>query len=586
MLIREVGAAWQQAQRRDRVACSLPWSNLQPLSTGATAGWGVGQGRDQFGRSAWRDAPAADLASVLNWDTAAPRSVACGSRWDDVDPKDRSRCLGWNHSIRARDLRLHLIYNPMPGQQDSGVRQVWQRSDEFGPRYDSAGELLASLYVPGSSALQFSFEGQRYSPSSSPLVFFDFRYEPAPRAIQPVDSGVGVSFSSARQLSKRLTLPWGWGRPTEPVPTGITYPDYTGPVYVIDTPDEPDILETYMIANLVTLVVLPDRTPIEVTNIKLGLDIDAYSWSFSADVAGRTALNLVKPDAGGQKTLELTINGWTWNLLVERYSRKQNFPGERYSIQGATRSQLLAAPYAPLRSNLNAAPINARQAAENELLNTGFTLNWDSAALGPADWTIPAGAFSYQSQTAMQVIARIAEATGGVIRPARDSDALSVLPRYREASWNWGAALLDRIIPAAIMTELAGDWTPQPAWNTVYVSGTNQGVGVRVRRTGTAGDNPAPDVLDDLITDTAAARSRGICELSKGGNVSIETFYIPLFPPSDTGNPGLVEPAMLCEVREPEGGDIWRGLCLGTDISAEGVGAVRVKQTLRLERHY
>ncbi|MGS7457518.1 hypothetical protein, partial [Mycobacterium tuberculosis] len=81
-----------------------------------------------------------------------------------------------------------------------------------------------------------------------------------------------------------------------------------------------------------------------------------------------------------------------------------------YTITGATRGQLLAAPYAPLRSALNSAPINAAQAAEGELQFTGFTLDWQAT-----DWTFPAGALSYQSQTAMQVIARLAETVGAVV---------------------------------------------------------------------------------------------------------------------------------------------------------------------------
>ncbi|MCY1520937.1 hypothetical protein D9M68_557320 [compost metagenome] len=120
-------------------------------------------------------------------------------------------------------------------------------------------------------------------------------------------------------------------------------------------------------------------------------------------------------------------------------------------------------------------------------------------------------------------------------------------------------------------------------WNTVYVSGTTHGVSVDVRRAGTAGDKPAPDVFDDLITATDAARSRGICELSKGGNQELVSLTIPLFP-VDGSAPGLVEPGRLCEVREA--GDTWRGLCLGVDISAEGVGASRVSQVLKLERHH
>jgi len=41
---------------------------------------------------------------------------------------------------------------------------------------------------------------------------------------------------------------------------------------------------------------------------------------------------------------------------------------------------------------------------------------------------------------------------------------------------------------------------------------------------------------------------------------------------------------MLCEVRDVD--ETWRGLSLSTEISAEGIGASRVKQTLQLERHH
>ena len=34
-------------------------------------------------------------------------------------------------------------------------------------------------------------------------------------------------------------LRWGWGRPMDPIPTGIKYPDYQGPVIIIEPPAEP-----------------------------------------------------------------------------------------------------------------------------------------------------------------------------------------------------------------------------------------------------------------------------------------------------------------------------------------------------------
>ncbi|MDI3908257.1 hypothetical protein QK387_30750, partial [Pseudomonas aeruginosa] len=87
--------------------------------------------------------------------------------------------------------------------------------------------------------------------------------------------------------------------------------------------------ETYMIGNTVTLVVLPSRTPLDATSIRIGLDIDSFAWSFSADLFGRTSLDLAVPDANGPKTVELEINGWTWRFLVERYSGSGKHPSER-----------------------------------------------------------------------------------------------------------------------------------------------------------------------------------------------------------------------------------------------------------------
>lgn len=583
MLSITVEGAWTKARPASLRPAELPWGVTTPAEQAASAAWQAGNPLDVAGQSAWDQVAPLDAATQGEWERAALADHAPqAARWDAVPPLDFGVHAMWDRSIRPRDVRLRLIYNPKPARKDADLTGTSRRVDEHGPRYDAAAELRASLYIP-SLPLAFSFGGRPYFPPTSPLLFFDFRYRPPRPRIQPTDSGAAPAWGTARQINQLRSLLWGWGVPRDPVPTGITYPDYAGPVIIVDPPAEPDILETYMIANTVSLVVLPERTPLDATDIQVSLDIDSFSWVFSCGIQGQTSLNLVRPDAGGQKEVELEINGWRWVLLIERYSRALQFPAERYTVTGASRSQLLAGPYAPKRSAMNAEPITARQAAEEQLLYTGFTIEWDSANSNPPDWTLPPGALTYQDQTPMEVIARLATAVGGVVRPSRDSDELTVLPRYREATWFWPTAIMDRIIPADIITSLDGEWTPQPAWNSCYVSGTNHGVAVDVRRVGTAGDNPAPDVYDDLLTDPLACRARGITELSKGGNIEIVGKVIPLFPAADTGNPGLVLPAMLCEVRGA--GATWRGLCLSTSISATGVGASRVSQTLKLERH-
>lgn len=559
-----------------------------PLGLEAQAAWRQAVARDQAKALLWDKLAVKDWLAATPWGVAAQADgVAQTGPWNRVPAKDAGITGRWDHSIRARDVRLRLIYNPKPARKDAGVASPSRQVDAFGPRRDSAATLQASLYVPGNGPLAFNFGGRPYFPPSSPLVFFNFQYTPAKPRIQPVDSGGAVRWQDARRLNLQARLPWGRARVLDGPLTSIVYPDYPGPVKPLPVPPtDPEILETYMIANTVNLVVLPSRTPVEAKNVRIGWDADSFSWKFSADIFTQAALDLLKPDAEGAKEVELDINGWTWVLLVERYSRQLKFASEAYSISGATRTQLLAAPYAPLRTGLNAAPITALQAATEQLLYTGFTLTWDAQNVGPADWTFPAGTLSYQSQTAMQVIARIAETVGAIVRPARDSDALEIRPRYPVPPWEWGQidAPIDRIIPPAMMTQLNGEWTPQPAWNACYVSGTSSGVSMLVRRAGTAGDNPAADIYDDWITGEEANRARGVHELSKGGNIEIVGFTLPLFPLADDKGVGLVLPGMLCRV--PEASGAWEGLCLAVDISATGTGSSRVEQQLKLERHH
>lgn len=579
-LRRETGGGWTSSRRGD-VSTAAIFGSPPPVDQTVTLSQQQGASLDDTRADGWGQSTVTDRRVADTWQHAEPiAAAAVADGWQTNVPRDRFNLPAWAVPAMKDAVRLRLSWQ-IPPFKDGGQRVRHRDTDRYGKpwRYQ---EVLPP-YMPGAQPLVFRFAGVPYFPARTPEVYFALGRDLRGRPPQRKDTGVSVTYGRSQPMDVFRRLRWGWGRAMDPIPTGIKYPDYQGPVIIIEPPAEPDILETYMIANSVSLVVLPDRTPLDATGLQVSRDIDAFSWTLSANLFGATSLNLVRPDSNGPKTVELTINGHVWLFLVERYSGQGKFPSERYSINGVSRSQLLAEPYAPKRSAVNAVAINARQAAEDQLLNTGFTLEWDSLNQSPPDWTIPATAFSYQDQTAMQVIARIAEAVGAVVRPALAGDTVSVVPRYREAVWWWDTAIADRIIPAEIVGEWGSEWTPQPSWNSCYVSGTTHGVSVDVRRAGTAGDQPAPDVYDDLITATDAARHRGITELCKSGNQEIVTRTMPLFPAATA--PGLVEPAMLCEVREPGGGS-WRGLCLSTEISAEGTGASRVKQTIKLERHH
>ena len=355
--------------------------------------------------------------------------------------------------------------------------------------------------------------------------------------------------------------------------------------HLVGNPPAPDDKESYLFMNTVNAVRLSDDEPLELLDISIDLDMDSFTWQLSAQVANKAVLALIEPDANGTKDIKITINGWDWIFMVTRYDAERRFGAESYRISGESRTRLLSAPYAPLRSKTEDSAISAVQAATAELTNTGFTLNWDSTETwATPDWILPGGTFSYTDQTAMEVIAKIATTAGAVVIPSADSDALAVQPRYRISPWNWGedTTPIDHAIPESMVLSMSVEWRPEPEYNAVYVSGINEVVAVAVQRQGSAGDNPAPDIIEDWLTATDVNTERGRNVLSEGGAQAIVSLDLPLTAMGQP--PGLILPGQLVEVLET--GKPWIGLCLSTGVSTNGSGAGRVVQTLSIEKHF
>ncbi|MCL6268624.1 hypothetical protein M3P05_01480 [Sansalvadorimonas sp. 2012CJ34-2] len=140
---------------------------------------------------------------------------------------------------------------------------------------------------------------------------------------------------------------------------------------------------------------------------------------------------------------------------------------------------------------------------------------------------------------------------------------------------------IDHSVPESMMLNMSVEWSPEPAYNAVYVSGTYEGVAVEVTRNGTVGDEPAPDIVENWLVDVAVNTERGRNLLSEGGQQGVVSLDIPLT--STDEEPGLVLPGELVEVMVTPS---WVGLCLSTSIQTPGSGTGRVIQTLSVERHY
>lgn len=81
--------------------------------------------------------------------------------------------------------------------------------------------------------------------------------------------------------------------------------------------------------NIITVVTLPDRTPIELNELEIELDIDSFSWNLTGQLWGASSLALIEPDQSGPKQVEININGWVWVFIIERYSTDRRFGNTR-----------------------------------------------------------------------------------------------------------------------------------------------------------------------------------------------------------------------------------------------------------------
>ena len=223
MLTTDIRAGWTRARRLRVPAARSAWGRMDVAQVACSGSWGRADALEGGAALQWAGHEAKDDVSVLLWGGSQARDDAAGLPFGDLPAQDLRLGGSWNQSIQRVDLRIIVAYNPAPARKDAEAAPRYHRVDEHGPRYDAALERDRSLYVPG-TLLAFNFAGGRYTPASTPGVFFDFRYVPPARVIQPVDSSTALQVSSARQIGRFLRLLWGRARALDPVPTGIEVP--------------------------------------------------------------------------------------------------------------------------------------------------------------------------------------------------------------------------------------------------------------------------------------------------------------------------------------------------------------------------
>ena len=195
---------------------------------------------------------------------------------------------------------------------------------------------------------------------------------------------------------------------------------------------------------------------------------------------------------------------------------------------------------------------------------------------------MPNSSFSYQDLTPVEVIKRLAAVAGGVVLADPASNTLYVRPKYPAAAWHLLGADMDRTIYESQILSESMDSADKPLFNSVLVSGESEGVALTVKRLGTAGDNPAPDITESWLTAIEGNTSRGTAELSASGNR--QTYTLDLAVPETSAQPGLLIPGLMVGVLHDDPANNYRAYVDAINISVPGRSNATVIQTVTLDR--
>lgn len=334
--------------------------------------------------------------------------------------------------------------------------------------------------------------------------------------------------------------------------------------------------------NSVSLTRSDDGREIKLLGFSVGIDSNSYTWSFSATVP---LSELSKVDTAHEQRIgvDFTCNGNLWRFILDSCDDSVSFGESSLTIKGKSRAMLLAHPYATQRGFKFDTAMSARQIADAELnrggVPSGFTLDWQLA--GVNGWSVPANTYSYSNRTPINSLQWIAEAAGGFINADMSADILHVLAQYPIPSWEWAAQTPSINLTQSLITSRSRGRTNKPAYNGVTIYGENDnGIGALIKRTGTSGGYQPPMVTSDLMTDTAAAISRGKMILSDTGDIGNIGISMPL-----VADIGVLKPSTLIGVND---GESWVGMVRGTTITGRlsSNRALEIDQSIDVERHF
>ncbi|MDH2234465.1 hypothetical protein N5K37_31595, partial [Delftia tsuruhatensis] len=510
----------------------------------------------------WRHAVQARAATLQHWQDSLRMRAALFSRLHDGQRLGRGTAQAWQESIRRRAAAATLMQDAQ--RRGRGAAQAWQESIRLRGR---AGLAFGAAFARGAAVASSLTDGLAMRHP------WRARYEEAmrpgpgrtPPVVPPTEPPCYVP-----GLPAHLVFYDPWSASADLL--FVCCKDGPGP-----DPGETVVVpvkEVYLTINSALLIRLDNGRIIPATTLNMSLDADSWTWQFSAAVPGQ-ALADVQPNSDGDPVVvQATVNGTPFNFALERIARDRTFGSSQLRVSGRGLGAELDAPYAPEMSFGNEAPRTARQLVEDILTLNGVPIGWTVAAWNLTDWLVPAGVFNH-SGSYISAVNAVVGAAGAYVQPHNTDRSLLMHLRYPAPAWEWDSVTPNFELPAAVTTQESFEWTEKPRYNRAFVIGQEHGVHGRYTRSGTAGDLPAPTVVDPLITHADAVRQRGRAVLSDTGRIATVALRMPVLAET-----GIIKPGSF--VRYVEGGNTHIGLSRGVSVD---VSMPTIYQTLTLETH-
>ncbi|MGU5545625.1 hypothetical protein ACV1CV_14720 [Aeromonas veronii] len=556
------------------IECGMAASNQQPVPVIA----------GEYDINVFRGPSAAQESQ---WERAGLVSSRVASTWERPELARTMGAVSWQEAEPANSEQVEQ--SAIMPQRYELARSQYQEGLATGHDHGQQVEHLApghavnrALWVEGDKAGMWQASGYRNPP----------RFDKVWQADQwSQGDAVGLLLYGRRlRLGLPLWKGWrdGWEEAMQPGPG--TSPDPKPPII----PERPDkrtlrlefgrkrgeaelefvwhgsdaaiVIPTrrvYLVSNTAKIVRVRDGLDIPATAVSIELDTDSWAWQFSAQIPRIAAAALTD-----EEEVSIHINGQQWDCVCDGWQSSQSFGRESATLTGRSRTAYLSPTHVLAQAVSEPAAATMAQLAA-AVLPVGWTLDWQAA-----DWLVPAGFFSLDNQTPIEVVRYLAEAAGGFVLPHQRNRHLVIKPRYPTVPWQLDTAVADVAIPRAIITTLGSDFQPGHAANGIWVSGGHQGISARVVRQGTAGEQQAPTITHPLVCDVTAARAQGVVGLAKTMPKRTQTIELPL-----SADTGLILPGALLAV------DGWKGYNRGVRVSAALQNrAMTVRQQLSVER--